>query len=175
MPTKHTPPNQQNSKHTKHNTTNRQTIFLKPWPGGMRVSDPPPPLGGCPACWIIVPSSCRVLPDPKFPSPKFRALDAWPRILAKPGGVLTPPYLPGGPAYSAGPALSWLLAALVPNFSDFYRIFQRFSRFFRHIFSIDFSHVFFHRFWDRFGLDLGSLFGHIGTVPASHFRALILH
>ena len=29
------------------------------------------------------------MPDPKFPSPKFWALDAWPRILAKPGGVLT--------------------------------------------------------------------------------------
>ena len=34
--------------------------------------------------------------DPKFSSPKFWALDAWPRILAKPGGVLTPPYLPRG-------------------------------------------------------------------------------
>ena len=35
----HNPPNQQNNKPTNHNPTNRQAMFLKPWPDGMRVND----------------------------------------------------------------------------------------------------------------------------------------
>ena len=125
-------------------------------------SDSAAPRWGCTACWTQDLGSCRVLPGSKFPSPKIPGFQFLARILAKPGGVLTPPYLPGGPGHSAGHALSWLLAALVPNFSDFYRIFRRFSRFFRHMFSIDFSHVFF----IDFGIDLGSILDPFSIILA---------
>ena len=115
--------------------------------------------------------SCRVLPGSKFPSPKIPGFQFLARILAKPGGVLTPPYPPGGPGHSAGHAGSWLLAALVPNFSDFYRIFRRSSRFFRHICSIDFSHVFFSSIlgsiWARFWSHFRSYWHHFGITFSS--------
>ena len=67
-----------------------------------------PLLAGCPACWILNPCSCLILPgprspSPRSPSPRIPGFRSRPRILAKPGGVLTPPYLPGTPAHFAGP------------------------------------------------------------------------
>ena len=49
-----------------------------------------------------------------------------------------------------------------------------FSKFWPYFFDRFFA-CFFHRFWDRFGIDFGPIFGHIGTISASLFRASILH
>ena len=46
----------------------------------------------------------QILLSPKIPSsPNSSLQKPGLRFLAKPGGVLTPPYLPGSPAHSAGP------------------------------------------------------------------------
>ena len=55
---------------TYHNPPNPLTIFLKPWPGGMRVSDPPTPFWGSTQCWTRVPGSLNTLSRPRFPDPK---------------------------------------------------------------------------------------------------------
>ena len=47
------------------------------------------------------------MPVPKFPNPKILGFRFLARVLAKPGGVLTPPYLPGSPAHSAGPTQNY--------------------------------------------------------------------
>ena len=116
------PTHQQNGKPTNNNPTAK-----KAWPGGMRARAlRRPPARGEHGVLDHRASSRRVLPDPKFPSPKFQALDAWPRILAKPGGVLTPPYPPGGPAHSAGPTQKYReCPVMLPKCRTFF-IFCRF-------------------------------------------------
>ena len=95
------PTKQQAHKPQPHKPTNHfpKTLARR----NARKRSAAPPARGEPGVLDSRLGCCRVLPDPKFPSPKFQALDAGPRILAKPGGVLTPPYLPGGPAHSARP------------------------------------------------------------------------
>ena len=70
----------------------------------------------------------HILLRPRISSSKFLVFYSRPRILLKPGGVLTPPYLPGSPAHSAGIACfnasGLLFPSQRPSFFDlFFRSF----------------------------------------------------
>jgi hypothetical protein len=62
----------------------------------------------------------RFLPGPRIPNPRILGFRFLARILAEPRGVLTPPYLPSGPAHSAGPSYFRSLGA---HLGPKYRIF----------------------------------------------------
>ena len=78
-------------------------LILGPAECAERLNPPPPACRG----HGVLDSECKErlnsarsqnskLPNSSLQKPSFR-------FLAKPGGVLTPPYLPGSPAHSAGP------------------------------------------------------------------------
>ena len=103
----HKHPHRENCKKRKNKLanqttqTNQQTIFLKPWPGGMRVSalnPPPPALAGeqCVLNWVC--SFCQTaqikITRTFCPIPNSTSFTSFSTPLKTP---------PSGPAHSAGP------------------------------------------------------------------------